>query len=76
MRREISRSKKYGTSFKKEFDQLFKKGRANGYNFVLHRDRKIITVSRNRRHITTFALDGWGLDDAKHWLKAVCEGQA
>ena len=73
MRSEISRSKNYCASFKREFDQLFQKGRANGYNFVLHVNRKIITVSRGRRHITTFGLSWYGLDDAKHWLKAVCE---
>ena len=76
MRREISRSKNYCASFKREFDQLFQKGRANGYNFVLHLDRKIITVSRNRRHVTTFELSWRGLDDAKHWLRAVSEVQA
>jgi hypothetical protein len=68
-------SKNYAPDFKHELDQLFQKGQANGYNFVLHPNRKIITVSLNRRHITTFALDGWGLDDAQHWLKAVCEVQ-
>ena len=76
MRREISRSKNYCASFKREFDQLFQKGRANGYHFVLHTDRKIITVSRRRRHITTFGLNWSGLSDAQHWLRAVCEVQA
>ena len=70
------RSNHYAPDFKQELDQLFQRGRANGYNFVLHPKRKIITVSRNRRHITTFELSGWGLDDAQHWLKAVCEVQA
>jgi len=68
--------RRYAQDFRHDLDTLLKTGRANGYIFVVHAGREIITVSRNRRHITTFGFSRRGVEDARFWLKAVCEVQA